>query len=386
MKKIIYFDHHATTPMDARVLKAMLPYLKEDFGNPSSSTHALGKSAREAVERARESVARLIGAHANEIYFTSGASESNNLALKGIAAAYKDKGNHILTVCTEHKTVLDPCKRLALEGAEVTYLPVQSNGLIDLETLKKSIKPSTILISVMFANNEIGVIQPIAQIGKIAKEKGILFHCDAAQALGWVAVDVQAMGIDLLSLSGHKIYGPKGVGALYVRKENPRVKLTPLFDGGGQETGFRSGTLNVPGIVGLGEACEIAYAEREKNTRKVKALRDYLRQRFLALLPDWHENGDLQERLPNNWNVSIQGVDAEEVLKRLKNVALSTGSACLSSSPERSYTLKALGLSDERCRSALRFGLGCFNTQGDVDALMNQLAPVVRDIRKRSAL
>lgn len=386
MKKIIYFDHHATTPLDPRVLKTMMPFLKKNFGNASSTTHELGRVARAAVEKARRQVADLIGANANEIYFTSGATESNNLAIKGIAEAYREQGRHIISITTEHKTVLDPLKRLGMQGFEITLLKVQPNGRVNIDELLAAIRPSTILISVMWANNEIGVLQPIHDIGKIAKTKKILFHCDAVQAAGRVPIDVNKAGIDLLSFSAHKMHGPKGVGALFVRKENPRVKLLPLFDGGGQEMGFRSGTLNVPGIVGFGEACRIAQKELTTENKRLKNLRQKLHTKLTKAFPGLMINGDEAERLSNNLNVSLPDIDAAELLKGLPGVALSSGSACLSSSPERSYVLKSLGLSDKICRSAIRFGLGRFNTPQEIDAAVKQIVRVAGDLKKRSSL
>ncbi len=385
MAKIIYLDHHATTPVDPKVLKKMLPYFGRRFGNPASRTHALGSESEKAVEKARAQIASLIGAESKEIVFTSGATESINLALKGAAEANKDRGNHVITAVTEHRAALDSCKRLEMAGFEVTHLPVKQDGLIDLDELKKAITPKTILISVMFANNEIGVIQPVAQIGRIAKKAGVLFHCDAAQALGKVTIDVKAMNIDLLSITAHKIYGPKGVGALYVRKTGPpQVKLLPILDGGGHEGGFRSGTLNVPGIVGFGEACELYSKQNllKEEPKKLVKLRDRLESLLLKNIPGCRVNGSTTSRLPNNLNVSLEGVDAKSLMAKLKGIALSSGSACLSSSDEPSYVLKALGLPEALRRSSLRFGLGRFNTTAEIDETAKRVIIAVRALRK----
>jgi cysteine desulfurase len=380
MPKIIYLDNHATTPVDPRVLRAMLPYFREKFGNAASATHALGREAKSAVENARGKVARLIHAQAREIVFTSGATESNNLALKGAALAYREKGNHLITVATEHKSVLDCFKRLKMEGFQVTVLPVQSDGILDLNELKKSITARTILISVMMANNEIGVIQPIAEIGKIAKEKDILFHCDAAQAVGKIPVNVSSLSVDLLSFNAHKIYGPKGVGALFVRKSGPVPRIIPLLDGGGHEVGLRSGTLNVPGIVGFGEACGICAKEMTKESKRLKKLRDRLCGGFLEAFPDAVVIGSLTQRLSNNLNISFPGVLADQLIKSLGSIAVSSGSACLSTSPEPSYVLTALGLRDAVKRSSIRFGLGRFNTQKEVDLVIKKVLQAVNGL------
>ncbi|MBI3251844.1 MAG: cysteine desulfurase [Candidatus Omnitrophica bacterium] len=371
---MIYMDHHATTPVDPRVVRAMVPFFSEKFGNAASLNHRYGKEAHEAVQRARAQIARLINAEPSEIIFTSGATESNNLALKGAAGAAPDGKNHLLTLSTEHKSVLDPFKRLALSGFEVTHLPVQKDGLVDVEELKRAITPRTILISILFAHNEIGVLQPIAEIGRIAREKGILFHSDAAQALGKVPIDVRKMNLDLLSMTAHKIYGPKGVGALYARRG---TLLAPQIDGGGHEGGMRSGTLNVPGIVGFGKACEICRGRMKKESARLLKLRNRLLVGLLKI-PGMNVNGSLKHRLPNNLNVSFPGVESGELLKRLKNVALSSGSACLSTSPEPSYVLKALGVSENLRRSAVRFGLGRFNTEKEVDAVLRDIIKVLR--------
>src|SRR5258708_4032020 len=340
MKLPIYMDNHATTPLDPRVFEAMKPYFTEVFGNAASRNHSFGWQAEEAVEKARKQVADLIGATAKEIVFTSGATESNNLALKGVAEMYAEKGNHIITAATEHKAILDTCKRLEKEGARVTYLPVQTNGLIDLEELRADITDQTILISMMHVNNEIGVLQPVRQIGKIAKERGVLFHTDGTQAAGKVPVNVLEDNIDIMSISAHKMYGPKGVGALYVRRRSPRVQLTAQIDGGGHERGMRSGTLNVPGIVGLGEACAIAQAEMPKETRRLEYLRDKLKDRLLASIDEVYINGTMEHRLPNNLNVSFAYVEGESLLMGINDIAVSSGSACTSATLEPSYVLK----------------------------------------------
>jgi len=373
MRKVIYMDHHATTPVDPRVLRAMLPYFTKKFGNSASRTHRLGLETEKAVRNARKEVARLIHADPREIIFTSGATESNNLAIKGVAEAYKEKGRHIITVLTEHKAVLDSCKRLSMQGFQVTYLPVNREGLLDLEALEKAITDQTILISVMFANNEIGVIQPIAEIGKLARKKGVLFHCDAAQAAGKVPVDVKAMRIDLLSLSAHKMYGPKGIGALVVRKSDPQVKLVPMIDGGGHETGFRSGTLNVPGIVGFAEACRICRLQMSQEAGRIASLRDRLRDKILNKLKDASVNGSQKNRLPNNLNISFPSVETGALMAHLKNIAVSSGSACTSMSLEPSYVLKALGVPEDLRRSSIRFGLGRFNTKEEVDQVARRV-------------
>ncbi len=353
----IYMDNHATTRMDPRVLQAMMPYFSDVYGNAASRNHAFGWQAEEAVEKARKQIAALIGADAKEIVFTSGATESNNLAIKGVAQMYAEKGNHIITAATEHKAILDTCKRLEKDGFRVTYLPLQQNGLIDLDALRAAITDKTILISIMYANNEIGVVQPIAEIGKIAKEKGILFHTDAVQAVGKIPVDVQKDGIDLLSLTGHKLYGPKGVGALYVRRRNPRVRLAEQMQGGGHERGMRSGTLNVPGIVGLGEACELCHKGMADEAMRLGYLRDKLKNKIFAELDEVYINGTMESRLPHNLNVSFAYVEGESLLMGINDVAVSSGSACTSATLEPSYVLKALGAGDDLAHSSIRFGL-----------------------------
>jgi len=382
----IYLDNHATTPLDPRVLDEMLPYFKERFGNAASRNHAFGWVAEEAVETARKQIAVLIGATAKEIIFTSGATESNNLALKGVAEMYAERGNHIITAATEHKAVLDTCKRLEKHGVRVTYLPVQANGLVDLDMLRDAITDKTVLVSIMYANNEIGVLQPIREIGKLCKERGVLFHTDAVQAAGKVPVDVIADNIDLLSLSGHKIYGPKGVGALYVRRKSPRVQLTAQMDGGGHERGMRSGTLNVPGIVGLGKACELSRLEMAEESKRMAYLRDKLKDRLLAALDEVYINGTMEHRLPNNLNISFAYVEGESLLMGINDVAVSSGSACTSATLEPSYVLKALGAGDDIAHSSIRFGVGRFNTEQEVDYVAQKVITVVKKLRELSPL
>jgi cysteine desulfurase len=386
LKLPIYMDYHATTPVDPRVLEAMLPYFCERFGNAASRNHSFGWSAEEAVENARAQIARLINATPKEIIFTSGATESNNLAIKGAAEMYREKGNHIITQVTEHKAVLDTCKRLEKYGYEVTYLPVQKDGRISLDELAAAITPKTILISIMYANNEIGVIQPIAEIGKLAKEKGVLFHVDGVQAVGKIPVDVQADGIHLLSLSAHKIYGPKGVGALYVRRKNPRVQLSALIDGGGHERGMRSGTLNVPGIVGLGMACEICQNEMAEESKRLAGLRDRLKDRLMSKLDELYINGSMEHRLPHNLNISFAFVEGESLLMGINDVAVSSGSACTSATLEPSYVLKALGVGEDLAHTSIRFGLGRFNTAEEVDYVADRVVEVVSRLRELSPL
>ena len=382
----IYMDNHATTPMDPRVLDTMLPYFGKIFGNAASRNHQFGWEAEQAVDLAREQIAKLINCTPKEIIFTSGATESNNLAIKGIAEMYREKGNHIITQVTEHKAVLDTCKKLEKMGYEVTYLPVETDGLISVEKLAAAITPRTILVTIMFANNEIGVIQPIPEIGKLCHEKGILFHTDAVQAVGKIPVDVQKMNIDVLSLSGHKIYGPKGVGALYVRRRNPRVQITEQINGGGHERGMRSGTLNVPGIVGLGKACEIAGTEMVEETARLTELRDYLEQKFEAALDYIHVNGNMAHHLPGNLNMSFVHVEGESLLMGINDIAVSSGSACTSATLEPSYVLKALGLGDDVAHSSIRFGLGRFNTKAEVDYVSDKVITVVKHLREMSPL
>jgi len=382
----IYMDNHATTPLDPRVLEAMMPYLTTVFGNAASRNHSFGWEAEAAVDKAREQVAKLMGATAKEIIFTSGATESNNLAIKGIAEMYKERGNHIITQVTEHKAVLDTCKRLEKYGYRVTYLPVKADGLIDIEDLKRAMDDKTILVSIMIANNEIGVVQPVAEIGKLCHERGVLFHTDGVQAVGKIPVDVNAMNIDALSLSAHKIYGPKGVGALYVRRRNPRVQISGQIDGGGHERGMRSGTLNVPGIVGLGKACEIAGQEMKAETDRLTALRDKLRAKLEGHLDYVHVNGSMEHRLPGNLNVSFVYVEGESLLMGINDIAVSSGSACTSATLEPSYVLKALGLGDDVAHSSIRFGLGRFNSEAEVNYVADKLIDVVQKLRELSPL
>src|SRR6201996_6301254 len=386
VKLPIYMDNHATSPIDPRVLEAMMPYLTGIFGNAASRNHSFGWEAEGAVEKAREQVAKLIGATAKEIIFTSGATESNNLALKGIAEMYRERGNHIITQVTEHKAVLDTCKRLEKAGYRVTYLPVKADGLIDLEDLKRAFDEKTILVSIMFANNEIGVVQPVAEIGKMCRERGVIFHTDGVQAVGKIPVDVNSMNIDVLSLSGHKIYGPKGVGALYVRRRNPRVQIAEQQNGGGHERGMRSGTLNVPGIVGLGKACEICGEEMAKEAEREKELRDKLKAKREGALDYIHVNGSMKHRLPNNLNISFVYVEGESLLMGINDVAVSSGSACTSATLEPSYVLKALGLGDDVAHSSIRFGLGRFNTEAEVEYVSDKVVDVVQKLRELSPL
>jgi cysteine desulfurase len=382
----IYMDNHATTPLDPRVLEAMMPYFTTKFGNAASRNHSFGWEAEKAVEEARQQVARLIGSSAKEIIFTSGATESDNLAIKGVAEMYRERGNHIITQVTEHKAVLDTCKRLEKHGYRVTYLPVKADGLIDLEDLKRAIGDETILVTIMAANSEIGVLQPIREIGRLCHEKGVLFHTDAVQAVGKVPIDVIADSIDVLSLSGHKIYGPKGVGALYVRRKNPRVQIAAQIDGGGHERGMRSGTLNVPGIVGLGKASEIALAEMDSEAPRLRGLRDRLRDKLEAELDYVHVNGSMEHHLPGNLNMSFVYVEGESLLMGINDVAVSSGSACTSASLEPSYVLKALGLGDDVAHSSIRFGLGRFNTEAEVDYVAAKVIDVVKKLRQLSPL
>jgi cysteine desulfurase len=386
MKLPIYMDYHATTPVDPRVVDAMLPYFTQHFGNPASRNHSFGWEAEEAVETARKQVADLIGANAKEIIFTSGATEANNLAIKGAAEMYREKGNHIITCVTEHKAVIDTCKKLEKQGARVTYLPVQKDGRISLDELQAAITDKTILITIMAANNEIGVLQPIAEIGAIAKAKGILFHTDAVQAVGKVPFDVNQNKVDLVSLSAHKLYGPKGVGALYVRRRNPRVLLAEQISGGGHERGMRSGTLNVPGIVGLGAAAALAKAEMATEAARLSAMRDRLNKKFHDNLDEIYVNGSMEHRLPHNLNISFAYVEGESLLMGINDVAVSSGSACTSASLEPSYVLKALGAGDDLAHSSIRFGLGRWTTDEEVDYVVEKLTTVVRRLREMSPL
>jgi len=386
VKLPIYFDNHATTQVDPRVVQAMLPYFTEKFGNAASRNHPFGWAGEEAVENARVQVASLIGATPKEIIFTSGATESDNLMIKGVAEMYREKGNHIITQAIEHKAVLDTCKRLEKDGFEVTYLPVQRDGRVDPEDVRKAITPKTILITIMYANNEIGVINPIAEIGKIAKERGIFFAVDGVQAVGKIPVDVQTDNIDLLAISAHKIYGPKGVGALYVRRRNPRVQLSAIIDGGGHERGMRSGTLNVPGIVGLGAACEIAQKEMTEEAARLQKLRDRLRAGLEAKLDEVFINGSMEHRLPNNLNMSFAYVEGESLLMGINDIAVSSGSACTSATLEPSYVLKALGVGEDLAHTSIRFGLGRFNTEEEVDYVTDKMVTVVTKLRELSPL
>ncbi len=382
----IYMDNHATSPLDPRVLEAMMPFFTAKFGNAASRNHSFGWEAEQAVETAREQIAKLIGASAKEIIFTSGATESDNLAIKGIAEMYRERGNHIITQVTEHKAILDTCKRLEKYGYRVTYLPVKADGLIDLEDLKRAIDDKTILVSIMAANNEIGVLQPIREIGKICHEKGVLFHTDAVQIIGKVPFNVIVDNVDVASLTAHKIYGPKGVGALYVRRRNPRVQIAAQIDGGGHERGMRSGTLNVPGIVGMGKACEIAMQEMDNEAAYLRGLRDRLKAKFEAELDYVHVNGSMEHRLPGNLNMSFVYVEGESLLMGINDVAVSSGSACTSATLEPSYVLKALGLGDDVAHSSIRFGLGRFNTQAEVDYVAAKVIDIVKKLRELSPL
>ena len=387
MKFPIYLDNHSTTPMDPRVLESMLPYFTEKFGNAASRNHAFGWDAEEGVETARKQIAKLIHADAKEIVFTSGATESNNLALKGVVEMYHEKGDHIITSSTEHRAVLDTAKALeAKRGVKVTYLPVDKFGMVNPEDVRNAITDKTILISVMFANNEIGTINPVKAIGKIAKEKGILFHCDATQGVGKVPIDVQDMGIDLMSFSAHKIYGPKGVGALYVRKKNPRVRIAAQMDGGGHERGMRSGTLPVPLIVGFGKACELCEQEMAADAARLSVMRDRLHATITKALEDVYLNGHPTERLPHNLNISFAYVEGESLLMGCKEIALSSGSACTSATLEPSYVLRALGVGAELAHSSIRFGLGRFTLDEEVDYAGKRIIEVVTKLREMSPL
>jgi cysteine desulfurase len=387
VKLPIYMDNHATTPVDPRVLQAMLPYFSETFGNAASRNHSFGWAAEEAVDKSRNQIASLINAKSKEIIFTSGATESDNLAIKGIVEFYKDKGNHIITCVTEHKAVLDSCRTLERNGkAVVTYLPVDKYGMVDSDAVRAAITDKTILITLMYANNEIGTIHPVAEIGRIAKDKGIVFHCDAVQAVGKIPVDVERDGIDLLSMSAHKIYGPKGVGAIYVRSKGPRVRLTPQMDGGGHERGMRSGTLNVTGIVGLGKACEIAGAEMVEENRRLLDLRNKLQAGIFERLDEVYVNGHPTERLPGNLNVSFAYVEGESLLMGISDIAVSSGSACTSATLEPSYVIRALGIDEELAHSSIRFGLGRFNTGDEVDFVTDRVSKEVKRLREMSPL
>jgi len=378
-------DNHATTPVDPRVLEAMLPYFTEKFGNAASRNHPFGWDAENAVDRGRDQIAKLVNAKAKDIVFTSGATESDNLAIKGVVEFYRDKGNHVITAVTEHKAVIDTCKALERSGrAQVTYLPVDRHGMVDPDDVRASITDKTLVVSIMYANNEIGTINPIKEIGKITRENGVLFHTDAVQAIGKIPVDVESMGIDLMSMTAHKLYGPKGCGALYVRSKGPRVRLTPMMDGGGHERGMRSGTLNVPGIVGFGKACEVAGMEMETEQARILELREKLSEGIFSQLDEVYLNGHPTQRLAGNLNVSFSFVEGESLLLGLKDVAVSSGSACTSATLEPSYVLKALGVGDERAHTSIRFGLGRFNTEAEVDFVLDRVVHEVRRLRQLS--
>jgi cysteine desulfurase len=381
----IYLDYQATTPMDPRVLEARMPYFTHKFGNSGSRSHAYGWEAEEGTEKARAQVAKLIGADEKEVIFTSGATESNNLAIRGVAEFYKDRKNHIITTVTEHKCVLDTCRHLEQQGFEVTYLPVRQDGLLDLDVLRAAITDKTVLVSVMAVNNEIGVIQPLAEIGRICRERKVFFHTDAAQAAGKIPLDVEALNIDLMSISGHKIYGPKGIGALYVRRK-PRVRLVPMIVGGGQERGFRSGTLPTPLCVGLGEAAEICMKEMDDEAKRLKKLQERMLNGLRAKLTDIVVNGDLEHRIPGNLNISFAYVEGESLMMGIKNLAVSSGSACTSASLEPSYVLRALGVEEEMAHTSLRIGLGRFTTEHEVDTAVDELVRHVNKLREMSPL
>jgi cysteine desulfurase len=388
LKLPIYMDNAATTPCDPRVVEAMLPYFTTAFGNAASRSHAFGWTAEEAVEYAREQVAKLIGAKSEkEIVFTSGATEADNLAIKGVAEFYRSKGNHIITCKTEHKAVLDTCKRLERQGFDVTYLDPQKDGRVSADDVRAAITDKTVLVSLMLANNEIGSVHPIAEIGKVTREKGILLHCDAVQGVGKIAFDVEAMNVDLASISAHKMYGPKGVGALYVRRNKPRVRIVAEMDGGGHERGMRSGTLNVPSIVGFGKACEIAAKEWQQDAEKTFALRERLRKKLFAALDEVYLNGaEDPNRLPGNLNVSFNFVEGEAMIMAIKDVAVSSGSACTSASLEPSYVLRALGVGEELAHSSIRFGIGKYNTEEEVDYVADLVIKQVKRLREMSPL
>jgi cysteine desulfurase len=377
----VYLDYHATTPVDPRVLEAMLPYFTEHFGNAASRSHRFGWDAEKAVERGRQQVAALVGASAGEVVFTSGATESNNLAIKGVIGAARGTGHHVITTAIEHKSVLDCCKHLSEEGCRVTVLPVGPDGRVDPEAVRDAIAPDTVLVSVMAANNEVGAIQPLADIGAITRERGVLFHTDAAQAAGKIPIDVQACQVDLLSCTAHKMYGPKGVGALYVRKRSPRLQLRALLDGGGHERGLRSGTLNVPGIVGFGRAAEVNAAEMATESARLAAMRNRLYDTLCARLPGVGLNGTLDRRLPHNLSVHFTGVEGESILMAIDDIALSTGSACSSGTIEPSYVLKACGIPDQLALASVRFGLGRFTTDEEIDYAIEKVAKVITHMR-----
>ncbi len=386
MKLPIFMDNHSTTPMDPRVLEAMIPYFTEKFGNAASRNHSFGWEAEKASEDVRQQIARLIHADPKDIIFTSGATESDNLALKGVVEMYRAKGDHIITSVTEHRAILDTAKRLEKQGIKVTYLPVRPDGLVDPDEVRKAITDKTILISIMLANNEIGTINPVAEISRIAKERGILFHCDATQGVGKIPVDVEAMGIDLMSFTAHKIYGPKGVGALYVRRKNPRVRLAPMIDGGGHERGMRSGTLPVPLIVGFGKACELCEQLMPEEGKRLTYLRDKLKDGIMKNLDEVYLMGHPTQRLPNNVNISFAYVEGESLLMGLKEIALSSGSACTTATLEPSYVIRALGVGHDLAHSTIRFGLGRFNTEEEVDYVIKRLIETTTRLREMSPL
>ena len=386
MKFPIFMDNHSTTPMDPRVLEAMLPYFTQKFGNAASRNHQFGWEAEEAVENARKQIAKLINCDAKEIVFTSGATESDNLALKGVVEMYKEKGDHVITCSTEHRAVLDTCKSLEKRGIKVTYLPVAKDGLVSPDDVRNAITDKTILISIMLANNEIGTIHPIAEIARIAKEKGILLHCDATQGVGKIPVDVETLKVDLMSFTAHKIYGPKGVGALYVRKKGPRVRLVPQIDGGGHERGMRSGTLPVPLVVGFGKACELCEQEMPTESKRISALRDRLQAQIMGSLDECYLNGHPTQRLPHNLNISFAYVEGEALLMGVKEIALSSGSACTSATLEPSYVLRALGVGSDLAHSSIRFGLGRFTTAEEVDYTAKRMVEAVKRLREMSPL
>lgn len=382
--KIIYMDNHATTRVDPEVLEEMMPYFSENYGNPSSRQHRFGWVAEEAVESARNKIAKILNAESNEIFFTSGATESNNTAIKGVAEAYSSKGKHIITVSTEHKSVLDTCQRLTKYGFKVSILKVDQYGLIDLENLEREIKEDTFLVSVMYANNEIGTIHNIDEVSRLVNSKNVLFHTDATQVIGKIKIDLKTSSIDLLSLSGHKIYGPKGIGILYIKNKSPKIKIAPLLDGGGHEKGMRSGTLNVPAIVGLAKAIELSYSNLIEENERLTKLRNKMQSEFIDNLDDVYINGHPTQRLPNNLNISFLHVEDTALIMALKDVAVSSGSACSTATAQPSHVLKALGLSEERIHSAIRFGLGRFNTTEEVDYVIDKVISEVKKLRKFS--
>src|SRR5262252_8332978 len=386
VKLPIYMDNHATTPLDPRVLEAMMPYFTDRFGNAASRNHKFGWEAEEAVERARKEIAALIGADPREIVFTSGATESDNLAVKGVAWMYREKGDHIITCVTEHKAILDTCKHLEKDGCRVTFLPVNEKGFVSLDDIRNAITDKTILISIMTANNEVGVVQDIKEIGKIARERGVLFHTDSVQAVGKIPFNVNEMNVDMASLSAHKMYGPKGVGALYVRRRNPRVLLTPIIDGGGHERGMRSGTLNVPGIVGFGKAAELARLEMPQEAPRILHLREKLRKLLFERISGVALNGSLEHRVPGNLNVSFAFTEADSLMTAIKDVAVSSGAACTSASLESSYVLRACGVDEQTANGSIRFGIGRFNTEEEVEYVANLVAEKVEHLRQQSPL